>query len=100
MIRVALVLALLLMISAISLVTVRFQTRELFVQSERLKAEARDLDAEWRRLQLARAELARNARIDELARTDLHLVPVTPARTIYLQEVPSVADRAKRKGAP
>ncbi|WP_322999704.1 cell division protein FtsL [Castellaniella sp.] len=86
MIRVTLILALLLMASAISLVTVRFQTRELFVASEHLKSQAHELDTEWRRLQLERAELARNARIDSLARTELHLVPVTPDRTIYLQE--------------
>ncbi|MFT0534218.1 cell division protein FtsL [Castellaniella hirudinis] len=70
--------------SAISLVTVRFQTRELFVSSERLKSQAQELDSEWRRLQLERAELARNARVSALARTELHLIPVTPDRTIYL----------------
>lgn len=86
MIRAVLFLALLLMASAISLVTVRFQARELFVASERLKSQAHELDTEWRRLQLERAELARNARIDSLARTELHLIPVTPDRTIYLQE--------------
>lgn len=88
MIRTVLFLALLLMASAISLVTVRFQARELFVSSERLKSQAHELDMEWRRLQLERAELARNARIDSLARTELQLVPVTPGRTIYLQESP------------
>ncbi|MFV0282620.1 MAG: cell division protein FtsL [Castellaniella sp.] len=86
MIRLTLFLAVLLMGSAISLVTVRFQTRELFVASERLKSHARELDVEWRRLQLERAELARNARIDSLARTDLHLISVTPDRTIYLRQ--------------
>lgn len=86
MIRLVLFLTVLVMLSAISLVTVRFQTRELFVASERLKSQAHELDTEWRRLQLERAELARNARIDELARTQLHLVPVTVGRTIYLQE--------------
>ena len=86
MIRLTLFLAFLLMASAISLVTVRFQSRELFVASERLKSSAHELDAEWRRLQLERAELARNARIDSLARSELHLVSVTPDRTIYLQQ--------------
>ncbi|MGB6008025.1 cell division protein FtsL [Castellaniella sp.] len=98
MIRITLVLALLLMASAISLVTVRFQTRELFVASERLKSQAHELDTEWRRLQLERAELARNARIDSLARTELHLVPVTPDRTIYLQE--PAAGRTPAGGRP
>lgn len=86
MTRVVFFLTVLLMVSAISLVTVRFQTRELFVTSEHLKSQAHELDTDWRRLQLERAELARNARIDALARSQLHLVPVTPGRTIYLQE--------------
>lgn len=91
MIRLVLLLVLVLMASAISLVTVRFQTRELFVASERLKSQAQELDTEWRRLQVERAELARNARIDSLARAELHLLPVTAERTIYLQALPTSA---------
>ncbi|MER1941555.1 MULTISPECIES: cell division protein FtsL [unclassified Castellaniella] len=99
MIRVAIFLAFCLMLSAISLVTARFQTRELFVASERLKSQAHELDTEWRRLQLERAELARNVRIDSLARTELHLIPVTPDRTIYLQE-PAPAATSSSGGRP
>ncbi|HEX7387453.1 MAG TPA: cell division protein FtsL [Castellaniella sp.] len=100
MMRLAVLLTVMLMASAISLVTVRFQTRELFVASERLKSQAHELDIEWRRLQLQRAELARNARIDELARTELHLVPVTPGRTIYLQEPPLSPQVSSQGGQP
>ncbi|CAM5194018.1 Cell division protein FtsL OS=Castellaniella defragrans OX=75697 GN=ftsL PE=3 SV=1 [Castellaniella defragrans] len=100
MIRLALVLTVLLMASAISLVTVRFQTRELFVTSEHLKSQAHELDTEWRSLQLERAELARNARIDALARTELHLVPVTPGRTIYLQEPAIPSQASPQRGQP
>lgn len=85
MIRTVLFLAFVLMLSALSLVTVRFQTRSLFVASERLKSQAQELDTEWRGLQLERAELARNARIDEMARTELHMIPVRTGSTIYLQ---------------
>ncbi len=76
MTRMDLFLTLLLMVSAISLVTVRFQTRELFVVSEHLKSQAHELDTQWRQLQLQRAELARNARIDALARPDERVVSV------------------------
>jgi cell division protein FtsL len=100
MIRVVLFFALLLMLSAISLVTVRFQTRELFVAVEHLKSQTHELDTEWRRLQLERAELARNARIDALARTELHLVAVTPGRTVYLQEPAARAKSGAREGRP
>ncbi|WP_269496876.1 cell division protein FtsL [Castellaniella sp. S9] len=93
MVRLVVVFAVLLMISALSLVTVRFQSRELFVASERLASRAHELDTEWRRLQLERAELARNVRIDQVARNELGLVPVTPDRTIYLRPGETLAPR-------
>lgn len=60
--RVNLIIAALLMLSAISLVTSRYQSRQLFVELGRDQAQERDLEVGWRRLQLERAELARNAR--------------------------------------
>jgi len=84
--RVLLVLAVLLMLSAISLVTARYQSRQLFIASERAAAKTQDLDVEWRRLQLERAELARNARVDEFARRDLQMVVPRPDSTVYLKD--------------
>jgi len=83
--RLSLVLAVLLMLSALSLVTARFQARQLYIEAGRLEDKARQLDTDWRRLQLERAELARNARIDGMARADLHMVPGSPDRTIYIK---------------
>ena len=88
--RLSLVFAVLLMLSAISLVTSRHQARQLFIDLDRQVAQARDLDVEWRRLQVDRAEHARNAKVDEVARGPLKMVSIVPARTIYLpQEVVS-----------
>ena len=98
MVRLVVVFAVLLMLSAISLVTARFQSRELFVTSERLSAQAHELDTEWRRLQLDRAELARNVRIDQIARNDLHMVPATPDRTIYIRDGQPAALAAPAQG--
>ncbi len=81
--RLSIVFAVLLMLSAISLVTARYQSRQLFIASERLSAQARELDTDWRRLQLERAELARNARIDEIARNELGMITTSPDRTLY-----------------
>lgn len=78
-------LAVILMLSAISLVTARYQARELYVAAEQLSNKARELDTDWRRLQLERAELARNARIDNVARKELAMITGTPERTIYLR---------------
>lgn len=83
-----LLLALALMLSAISLVTARYQAREGYVAAERLRNQAQALDIEWRRLQLERAELTRNARIDQVARKDLQMVTGTPDRTVYLRGQP------------
>jgi len=83
--RLCIAVAALLMLSAISLVTARFQSRQLFVASDRLSAKARELDIDWRRLQVERAELARNARIDEIARDDLKMLNTSPDRTIYVK---------------
>lgn len=83
--RLSLFLALALMISALSLVTARFQSRQLYVESDRLDDRARQLDTDWRRLQLERAELTRHARIDDLARDELQMVSGSPDRTIYLR---------------
>ncbi|MCD0501858.1 cell division protein FtsL [Bordetella petrii] len=86
--RMSLFVAVLLMLSAISLVTSRYQSRQLFIELERSRSQARTLDTDWRRLQLERAELARNARIDKAARQDLKMIPIVPDRTLYLNQPP------------
>jgi cell division protein FtsL len=85
--RLAVLFAVLLMVAAISLVTARFQSRQLFVLSDSLEDQARELDTDWRRLQLERAELAGNARVDGIARQDLKMESTSPDKTIYLQGV-------------
>lgn len=87
--RLIAIVSVLLMSSAISLVTARFQSRRLFIQSDRLSDKAHELDTDWRRLQLERAELVRNARIDGIARQDLKMVNVTPGSIIYITEGPN-----------
>ena len=94
MMRLVIVLALFLMLSATALVTVRFSSRELFVASERLKSKTSELDLEWRRLQLERTELASNSRVSTIAKTKLGLIPIGAERTIYIQKTePAPIDR-------
>lgn len=85
MARLNILLAGLLVLSAFFLVTARFQSRQLYMQADRLADRARQLDTEWRRLQLERAELARHARIDGIARNELGMITSAPDRTIYLR---------------
>ena len=86
--RVNLIIAALLMLSAISLVTSRYQSRQLFVELGRDQAQERDLEVGWR-LQLERAELARNARVDAIARDSLKMISIVPDRTLYLNQAPA-----------
>ena len=83
-----LIIAALLMLSAISLVTSRYP-RQLFVELGRDQAQERDLEVGWRRLQLERAELARNARVDAIARDSLKMISIVPDRTLYLNQAPA-----------
>jgi len=97
--RLSLLFAAALMLSALSLVTARFQSRQLYIEAGRLEDKTRQLDTDWRRLQLERAELARNARIDGIARDDLHMLPAGVERTIYLKGQVS-ASPSKQGGQP
>lgn len=87
--RLSLIVAGLLMLSAISLVTSRYQARQLFIELGRAQNLERDLNTNWGRLQLDRAQLARNARIDRAARDELHMIAIVPDRTIYLNQANS-----------
>lgn len=83
-------LLIMVMVSGITLVTKRYQSRTLFIQHEQLQLVAEELDVNWRHLQSERSELARNARIDQLARGELGLTPVDVSRTVYVQGQPSI----------
>ncbi len=84
--RLCILVAGVLMISAISLVTARYQARQLYVELDRSRTQALNFDIEWRQLQLDRAEQARNANIDKLAREQLKMTSIVPDRTIYINQ--------------
>jgi len=86
MVRAILLAAVLLMVAAMSLVTARYQARDLFIKNEQLLSQKNELNVVWRHLQLERAELSRNARIDQIARDSLKMIPIVPARTLYIRE--------------
>lgn len=87
--RLNIFVALVLMVSAISLVTSRYQARQTFIELDRSRAQARVFEVDWRQLQLERAELARNARVDRIAREQLQMVSIVPDRTIYINQAPA-----------
>lgn len=85
-VKVNIVLTALLVACALSVVNARYQSRHLFIELERLQQQARQLDIDWAQLQLDQSSLGKNERIEQIARTELNMTPLTPARTQYLTE--------------
>ena len=73
------------MISAIGLVYVKHESRNLFIELERLTTERDELNIEWGQLQIEQSTWATHARIERVALEELALVH--PKSTdIYLIE--------------
>ena len=68
----ALVLAI--FISAIRVVLHQHQARRVFVDVQALERERDRLNEEWGRLQLEQSTWATDARVEEIARTRLHML--------------------------
>ena len=71
---------------ALSVVNARYQSRHLLIELERLNQHARQLEIDWAQLQLDQSTLGKNERIEQIARSNLNMAPLTPARTQYLTE--------------
>ena len=71
---------------ALSLVNAQDKWRHQFIELERAQAQARQLDLEWAQLQLDQSTLGKHERIEAIARHDLNMTPLTPARIQYLTQ--------------
>jgi cell division protein FtsL len=80
------VLTVLLVGCALSVVNARYQARHLFIDQERLQQQQRQLEIDWAQLQLDQSTLGKNERIEQIARKQLDMAPLSPARTQYLTE--------------
>ena len=81
------ILAVVCVISAITLVYTKHESRNLFVELEQLTAERDELNIEWGQLQIEQSTWATRARIERVALEELELV--RPKSTeIYLIERP------------
>jgi cell division protein FtsL len=78
------ILLLMLMVCALSLVASQQKTRTLYVALERAQTEERRLNQEWLRLEYEQRNLSKAARINEVARKQLQMVPINPGRTQYV----------------
>ena len=84
--RATLTLLALLLVCALSLVAAQQSARKLFTSLERAQIEERKLNQEWLRLEYEQRNLSKSARIRDVARNQLYMVPITPERTLYLKE--------------
>jgi cell division protein FtsL len=78
------VLLALLVCCALSLIKSQYTYRHLFIEVERAKSEARQLDLDYAQLQLDQSTFGKHSRIEQIARTDLGMQPVSAARTQYM----------------
>jgi len=102
MMRTNLVLLVALVLSAIYLVGVQYDSRRHFVELDRVNNEARRLAMEHERLQVERRAQATPARVERLAREKLDMRPATAAITTYVNYSAPVGTRpaAARKPPP
>jgi cell division protein FtsL len=84
--RATLTLLALLLVCALSLVAAQQSARKLFTSLERAQIEERKLNQEWLRLEYEQRNLSKSARIRDVARNQLQMVPISPERTLYLKE--------------
>lgn len=84
--KINIVLTVLLVGCALSVVNARYTARHLFIDLERLQQQQRQLEIDWTQLQLDQSTLGKNERIEQIARSQLNMAPLSPARTQYLTE--------------
>ena len=84
MTRLNLVLLLAVIASALFLVRTQYESRRLFAELDRARADARRIATEHERLQVEKREQATPARIERLAREQLQMRNATPAITQYV----------------
>ena len=86
MIRVNLLLLVAVLASALVLVRVQYESRRLYTEIERAQNDFRKLEVEHERLQVAKRAQATPARVERLAREQLHMRTATPAITQYVHD--------------
>ena len=76
--RLSLVLAIALMLCALSVVTARHHARSSFIELQAEQDKARALDIEWGRLQLEQSTWAMHTHIEQVARQHLQMAVPEP----------------------
>ena len=96
MTRVNLVLLLAVVASAIYLVNIQYESRRLFTELDRARAEKLRLTADNEQLQVEKRAQATPARVEKIAREKLQMRQAAPAITAYVNYSPALAPAAAR----
>ena len=84
MTRLSIMLLAAVMVSALYLVRVQYDSRRLFTDLDRANAEAHRLETERARLEVEKRAEATSLRVEKLARDKLAMRSITPAITEYV----------------
>ena len=85
MIRLNLVLLISVVVSAMYLVQIQYQSRRLFVEVEKAQSLSRKLEIERERLEVDKRSQATPLRIEKIAKEQLQMRTATPAVTQYVK---------------
>ena len=84
--RLNIALLLALVLSALALVQTAYESRRLFAEIEKAKADLSRLESDHARLLAERQAQATNLRVERLARDRLQMTPITPQVTQYVND--------------
>ena len=91
MTRLSIVLLAAVVVSALYLVRVQYDSRRLFTELDRATVEARRLETERSRLEVEKRAEATSLRVEKLAKDKLAMRTVTPAITEYVTSSAAVS---------
>ena len=90
MVKLNILLALILITSALGVVTSQHKARSLFAALENEYETARQLDVKWGQLQLEQSTLAMHGRIEQIARIKLNMKVPSESRVHIVTAAPPV----------
>jgi cell division protein FtsL len=102
MTRISALLLVAVMLSALYLVKTQYESRRLYTELDRAKAQAQRLETEYDRLDVERGAQATPLRVEKLAREQLHMRTISPAITQYASPDTAMVGEAtaSAKGQP
>ncbi len=84
--------------SALYLVNVQYESRQLYSELDRARSQARNIETDYERLQVEKRAQAAPLRVEKLAKEQLQMRTVTPAITHYASYA-DAASAPQRAGA-